>query len=86
MKKLVLGVAPIKRAFLPMEAAKEQKDIFGAAYRCRIVSWKRIFIRSGRKPYTTGSKRPGNLSEYDYPGRNAGGTLYGDRRSTCTWN
>lgn len=28
MKKLVLGVAPIKRAFLPMEAAKEQKDIF----------------------------------------------------------
>ena len=61
--------------------AKEQKDIFGAAYRCRIVSWKRIFIRSGRKPYPTGSKCPGNLSEYNYPGRDAGGTLYGDRRS-----
>ena len=28
MEKLVLGVAPIKRSFLSMEAAKEQKDIF----------------------------------------------------------
>ena len=28
MKKLVLGVAPIKREFLSMDLAKEQKDIF----------------------------------------------------------
>ena len=28
MDKLVLGIAPIKRSFLSMEAAKEQKDIF----------------------------------------------------------
>ena len=28
MKKLKLGVVPIKRSFLPMEAAKAQKDEF----------------------------------------------------------
>ena len=33
MDKLVLGVAPIKRSFLSMEAAKEQKDIFMEAIR-----------------------------------------------------
>ena len=26
MKKLILGIAPVKRAMLPMEAAKAQKE------------------------------------------------------------